>query len=344
MRTAIIGTGSIAGSHVEGFGSLDDCKVVAACDINGEKAEAFAGEHGIPAVYEDFRQMIAQEGPDAVSIATWDEAHRPAALAAFDAGVHVLCEKPLARTYEDARVMADAAAESGLANIVNFSYRNAPAIHGANDYIQAGKIGEVRHVEASYFQAWLCGSWFTEEMDLRPPWRLSSERSLGVLGDLGVHIVDFASYPVGDIQTVFCNLKTYPKADKERIKGEKLDANDSAVLNVEFANGALGTIHTTRRANGHSNSLRLRIYGEKGSVLVDLDESWDSFRVARDGGWSKGESETIDCPTTPTNFQRFDTSIRTGENGQPDFARAAAIQKILDACVESDRTGQRVGV
>lgn len=344
MRTAIIGTGSISGSHAKAYEELEDWQVVAACDIDRETAESFAEEHDIPAVYTDFRELIVEEELDAVSVCTWDEAHRPVAVAAFEAGLHVMCEKPLANSYPDARAMAEAAAESGLANIVNLSYRNAPAIQRARDYVVEGNIGTVRHVEASYFQSWLCGAWFTEEMDRRPPWRLSSERSLGVLGDLGVHIIDFATYPAGDLARVFCTLKTYPKADTDRVKGEKLDANDSAVINAEFANGALGTIHTTRRASGHSNSLRLRIYGEEASVVVDLDESWDSFRVATDGGWSKGEWETIECEPTPTNFQRFATSVRTGENDQPDFARAAAVQKILDACVESDRTARPVEV
>jgi predicted dehydrogenase len=344
MRIAIIGTGSIADSHANAYEDLDEWKVVAACDIRPGKAESFAEEHDVPAVYADFRELLDSEELDAVSVCTWDEAHRPISVAAFQAGLHVMCEKPLANSYEDARAMAEAAADSGLVNIVNFSYRNAPAIQRARDYVQGGKIGTVRHVEASYFQSWLCGAWFTEEMDRKPPWRLSSERSLGVLGDLGVHIIDFATYPVGGITRVFCNLATYPKADTERVKGEKLDANDSAVINAEFANGALGTIHTTRRASGHSNSLRLRIYGEEASVVVDLDESWDSFRVATDGGWSKGEWETIECEPTPTNFQRFARSVETGQNDQPDFARAAAIQKVLDACVESDRTERPVEV
>jgi predicted dehydrogenase len=342
MRTAIIGTGNIAGSHANAYDELEDWQVIAACDVSRDKAESFAEEHDIPAVYADFRELIENEDLDAVSVCTWDEAHRPISVAAFEAGFHVMCEKPLANTYADALAMAQAAADCGLANTVNLSYRNAPAIQRAKDYVQEGRIGTVRHVEASYFQSWLCGAWFNEEGDRTPPWRLSSERSLGVLGDLGVHIIDFATYPAGDLARVFCNLKTYPKADTERVKGEKLDANDSAVINAEFANGALGTIHTTRRASGHSNSLRLRIYGEEAGLVVDLDESWDSFRVATEGGWSKGEWETIECEPTPTNFQRFATGVETGENDQPDFARGAKIQKVLDACVESDRTGRPV--
>jgi predicted dehydrogenase len=204
----------------------------------------------------------------------------------------------------------------------------------------------VLHFEASYLQSWLTstawGDWQTSPAWL---WRLSQKHgSLGVLGDIGVHIVDFATYPAGDVKSVNCRLKTFPKAPGKRIGEYTLDANDSAVMTLELKDGAIGTIHTSRWATGHANSLRLRIYGDKGGIEIDLDESWDTLRICRGADINKAQWKTMKCGKTPHNYQRFITSIQTGNNDQPDFARGAAVQKVLDACFESDSNNAPVRV
>jgi predicted dehydrogenase len=176
-------------------------------------------------------------------------------------------------------------------------------------------------------------------------WRLSSRHgSKGVLGDLGVHILDFASYPAGDIKSVNCRLRTFPKVKGDRVGDYVLDANDSAVITVEFAGGAVGVVHTTRWATGQPNSIRLRIYGDRGAIVVDLDQSYDQLRLLRLGPKGKGEWKTVTCKATPSIYQCFIKSVKTGVNDQPDFARGAAIQKALDACFESNRKGRAVAV
>ena len=274
-----------------------------------------------------------------------DAAHAPVALQAIAAGKHVLCEKPLAVDYPDARKMAAAAARKGVIHMVNLSYRDAPAIHKAHALVQAGDIGAPKHVEASYLQSWLVskawGDWRKSDALL---WRLSTRHgSKGALGDIGVHILDFASYPVGPIARLRCRLKTFPKDTGRRVGRYILDANDSAAITVEFKNGAVGTVSATRWATGHINSLFLAVFGDEGGIRIDLDASPTSLRVCRgkDAHLQPARWKSLPCRRTPSNYQRFIRSIRTGVNDQPDFARGAEIQKALDACFLShteDRT------
>jgi predicted dehydrogenase len=204
----------------------------------------------------------------------------------------------------------------------------------------------MRHVEASYLQSWLpskiWGDWRTTPTWL---WRLSSSHgSKGALGDVGVHIIDFATYPVGHISSVYCRLKAFRKAPRDRVGEYVLDANDSAVLSIEFKNGALGTIHTTRWAGGHINRLYLKISGTKGSVEIDSERATDAYRISAGKDLDKGLWKDVKTAPVPNNYQRFVRSILTGKQDQPDFARGAEIQKTLDACFKSDAEQRPVRV
>lgn len=342
ISLAVVGTGSMANAHAAAFRSIKGCKIVAACDVDRDKAESFALRHGIPEVYSDVDDLLANARIDAVSNVTPDVFHAPVALKVIARGKHVLCEKPLATNYADARKMAVAAGRKGVINMVNLSYRNSPAIQKAHQLIKNGELGRIIHVEASYLQGWLSRISQPKHASSASLWCLSKKQSQGVLGDLGVHIVDFASFPVGEIRSVQCRLKTFSKVKGNRIGKIKLDAPDSAVINVEWTNGAIGSVHTTRWAKGCRNSVRLRIFGDKGGLVVDLDQSYDSFQICRGRDVGRARWKTITCGKTPDIFQRFIRSIRTGQNDQPDFARGAEVQKILDACLKSDETGSAV--
>ena len=160
--------------------------------------------------------------------------------------------------------MAAAAEAAGLVNMVNLTYRNVPALQKARALIAGGEIGEVRHVEASYRQSWLVGNhwgdWQTSPMWL---WRLSEAHgSKGVLGDVGIHILDFATFAVGMAPiSLQARLEDLHKAPGDRIGDYPLDANDSAVMTLSFENGALGIIHASRfmtRLCQHAEARRLR--------------------------------------------------------------------------------------
>ena len=346
IRLAIIGTGGMANMHAENYLKNKNCKVVAGCDIDLDRAKAFCEKHKIPTAYGSIKELLDKEDFDAVSIVTPDAFHAPVALQCLRAGKHVLCEKPLALNYADAKKMLTAAKKAGVIHMVNFSYRDWPCIQAAATAIARGDLGEVLHVEASYSQSWLIskawGDWKTSPTWL---WRLSSKHgSKGVLGDVGVHIVDYATFPLGPIREVYCRLKAFPKAPKNQIGEYPLDANDSAVLNVEFANGALGVIHTSRWISGHHNRLFLKYSGTKGSILLDSEISTSSYRECRGEAVEKAEWSEVQCKPVSTNYQRFITAIQSGKSGDPDFERGAQIQKVLDACFESEKTRRPVRV
>ncbi len=345
-RLAIIGTGGMAANHARAFRGIRGCTIVAAVDIDRPRVEAFCREHGIPAAFTSTRELLERADCEAVSIVAPDAMHAPLALQCLRAGRHVLCEKPLALNYPDARKMETVARRAGVVNLVNFSYRNWPCLHAVAKVVHRGDLGDIRHVEASYLQSWLLqdlwGDWRTLPAWL---WRLSSRHgSRGVLGDIGVHIVDFATYPAGPIARVFAQLKTFPKAPRGRIGAYRLDANDSAVVNVEFAGGALGTIHTTRWAGGHINRLFLKISGTLGSVEIDSDRSTAAYRICRGSDLVRAQWREVPAKPVPTIYRRFITAIRTGRAEQPDFTRGAEVQRVLDACFESDARGRPVKV
>ena len=347
VRLAIVGTGGMANAHATEFLKIPKVEIVAVCDVSAERAGAFVAKHAPKAlVFDNLTDLLREADVDAVANVTPDNLHAPLSLEVIAAGRHILCEKPLATNYADALKMAKAAKKAGVINMVNFSYRNAAAIQKARDLVESGELGEIVHIEASYLQSWLVskawGAWNETPAWL---WRLSSKHgSRGVLGDVGVHILDFASLPVGPICKVNARLKTFKKIKGKRIGEYPLDANDSALLTVEFANGALGVIHTTRFATGYPNSLALRVHGTKGALRIDLDKSYDTLDVCLGANVDKFAWETIKAPPVPNIYQRFVEAIRTGKNGDPDFARGAEIQKILDACFESDEDGRTVKI
>lgn len=338
IRLAIIGAGKMASGHARHFQALDDVEVVAVCDVDGDRARAFAECHGIASAYGDLSAMLAREDIQAVSNATPDGEHKATTLAAIAAGKHVLCEKPLATNEADAREMEVAARRAGVINMVNLSYRDAPAIQHARTLIAAGAIGRVLHVDASYRQSWLVShAWGRWDQDSKWLWRLSQKHgSKGVLGDVGVHIVDFASFPVGDIVSVNCQLKCFDKAPDNRIGDYDLDVNDTALMRVEFEGGALGTLQATRWATGHHNSLCLSVHGDRGALRVELDEARDRVRVCLGDDVHPARWVSVEAPDTPSIYRRFIDGIRTGRNDQPDFARGVALQRVLDACFVSD--------
>jgi len=340
MRLLILGTGSMANQHAKNFGAASGVTVVGGVDVVPERLEAFCAEHKIGKGFSSLDDAFAWNEFDAVANVTPDAIHHPTTLRAIAAGKHVFCEKPLATDYAKAMEMTEVAEAAGLVNMVNLTYRNVAQLQKAREIVTSGQIGNVKHVEASYLQSWLVskawGDWRTESQWL---WRLSKKHgSNGTLGDIGIHILDFASYGAGlEIDHVFARLKTFDKAPGNKIGEYELDANDSFAMAVDFDNGALGVIHATRWATGHFNELRLRVYGEKGGVEVQHRHTGSQLRVVLGDDAETGTWKEVDVPPVPTNYQRFVEAVRAGKNQEPSFRHAANLQKVLDLAAVTDR-------
>jgi predicted dehydrogenase len=342
-RLLILGTGSIAARHAEEFALIPGCRLAAAVDVDAERARSFAERAQIPVAFGDLDEALAWGEFDAAINSTPDGAHHATTLKLIAAGKHVFCEKPLALNADDAREMTDAAAAAGLINMVNFTYRNASAIQTARRMVEEGQIGAVRHVQASYLQSWLVGRhWGDWRTEARWLWRLSSAHgSKGVLGDIGVHILDFVTFGTGlDIVALHARMRTFDKADGATIDNYRLDVNDSVVMTVEFSNGALGVVHMSRFATGKANDLDLLIHGDRGALKVWANEKTSRLDVCLGPDIETQTWAPVDLPPTPRNEQRFVIALLSGENGEPDFSHATRVQRLVDLCFLSDAEGR----
>jgi len=325
----------MAGHHAMRYKQIPGVELVAGVDVDAVKLAEFNKKHEIAHAFNSVEQAIAWGQFDAVTNVTPDRFHYSTTLPLLAAGKPILCEKPLATNAADAVKMAEAAATAGVVNGVNLSYRGVGSMQKAAEMVRDGVIGEVRFFEASYLQDWLHSP--TQDWKVNPSWlwRLSSTHgSKGALGDIGVHIIDFATYVAGlSVTDVSSRFAIYNKAPPDNKIGEYVfDVNDSATMQMSLANGALGTVSATRVATGHGNDLYLKIYGTKGGLELSTQEpSTLRARIGDDPKW-----QTVECPPVLENYARFIATLR-GEKTLPvpDFARGAEIQKVLDAAEES---------
>ena len=350
IRYGIIGTGGMANAHAEQLAKIEGVAFAACLDVNQERSQAFADKHGFTHAVTEVDALLEQ--CDAVSVVTPDAFHAEISLQVLASNdTHLLCEKPLTTTLEDARKVAGAfqraAADHGIIGMINFSYRNAAAFQRARELVAAGELGEIRHVTGRYFQTWLTSDIWQNWTNEQWLWRIQTPKdggpaSGGVLGDVGCHLMDFATGVAGDASSLRCRMRTFPKIHPETgagvttYDGRQLDANDTVVIELDLNGGGLASLEASRWTTGHPNQVALGVYGTEGSVEIDLEESDLKLRTclgkeARD----KAQFSVEELQPTPNNWQRFITSIRTGENDQADIIRGAQIQAYLDACERS---------
>ncbi|HEY2261819.1 MAG TPA: Gfo/Idh/MocA family oxidoreductase [Streptosporangiaceae bacterium] len=242
------------------------------CGRNAAAVRAAADRLGWAATETDWQALIKRDDVQLVDVCTPGEFHAEVAIAALEAGKHVLCEKPLANTLAEAEAMsaaADLAAAGGVRAMTGFNYRRVPAIALARQLVTDGRIGAIRHVRATYLQDWL--------VDPQSPltWRLQRERAgSGALGDLGAHIVDLAQYLTGELVAgVSAATATFVR-ERPRESGDgsgPVTVDDAAVFTARLASGALATFEATRFATGRKNQLRIELNGERGSLAFDLE-------------------------------------------------------------------------
>ena len=339
VRVGIIGTGGIARSHAARMRQEAGALLAACCDLSGKAARAFAAQHDIPAAYDDAQTMLKKEDLDAVVVSAPDSAHCPLSLAALRRGLHVLCEKPMAVTPAQARKMQRAAARAGVVAMINFSYREMPGVDQAHDFIAKGRLGRIMHVEASYLQCWLpvpvWGDWRRKQRFL---WRLSRNHGGGALNDIGCHVLDLVTYLVGPVREVSCHTQTFDKRmPRNTCRGYTLDADDSFVATTRFDCGAFGVVHASRWATGHSNDMRVRVFGDRGALCVETAAPDATLRVCLDRFHTRHKLwSTVPTDSHPLTIQqRFLLAIRNKRPQPPTFDDGAANQALLHACHRS---------
>ena len=382
LRVAMIGYGFMGAAHSQGWRVAPrffDLPAHPSMDVvvgrDASAVAAAAEKWGWRESATDWREVIARDDIDIVDIVTPGDTHAEIAIAALEAGKHVLCEKPLANTVAEAEAMADAAAraaEKGIRSMVGFTYRRVPAATFARDLVAAGRIGDVRQVRASYRQDWL--------MDAEAPltWRMQKDRAgSGALGDIGAHAVDLAEYITGlRLESVSGVIDTIVKerpllGEGHGLSGTASDergevtVDDVALFNGRFSNpaggfGALGTFEATRFATGRKNALCVEVSGSLGALSFDLErlnelQFYDATLPATEQGFRTILVTEPDhpylAPWWPAghmlgyehgfSHQVVDLveAIAAGEQPRPSFEDGLHVQRVLDAVEQSSLSG-----
>jgi predicted dehydrogenase len=243
--------------------------LVAICGRDKDKVEEAQKRYGYRKFYTDWRKMLEDPEIKLVDNGGPNDAHAEPSIEAAKAGKHIFCEKPLARTAEEAKAMLDAVKKAKVKHQCAYNYRFVPAIRQAYDLIRSGKLGQIYHYRAVYLQEWIMPHYNTPLI-----WRLQkAQAGSGALGDLGAHIIDLGRFLVGEVKSVSAITKTFIQ-ERARLDGKgkgKVDVDDAFVSVLEFENGAIGTIEATRFAGGRKNYNCFEINGERGSIKFNLE-------------------------------------------------------------------------
>lgn len=263
-----------------------DPRLTAVAGRSQDGVRAAARKLGWESVETDWRRLIERDDIDLIDICTPGNTHAEIAIAALEAGKHVLCEKPLANSVAEAERMtraAEAAAKRGVFSMCGFSYRRTPALALAKRLVDQGRLGTIRHVRAQYLQDWL------SDENAPMTWRLDKAKSgSGSLGDIGAHSIDAAQWITGQkITGVSALLETFvserPLAgDLVGLGGHgdsgtdaprgAVTVDDAAIFTARFDGGPIGVFEATRYALGRKNAMRLEINGTKASLAFDFEE------------------------------------------------------------------------
>ena len=259
-----------------------DVELHTICGRDPAGVEAARKQFGWQNASTDWRAVINSPEIDIVDINTPNDSHAEIAIAAAQAGKHVLCEKPLALTVKQCEAMVAAAKKAKIVNMVCHNYRRIPAIAQAKKMIEEGAIGNVFHYYARYAQDWIV------DPDFPLVWRLQKGVSgSGTHGDINAHIIDLGRYLVGEFAEVSGLMHTFIKerpimlapgdkgqglAAKSGKKMGKVTVDDAAMFIGKFKNGALANLEATRFALGRKNHIEIEINGSKGSLFFDFED------------------------------------------------------------------------
>ncbi len=336
-------------------------EMTAVCGHDRERTAAAAEKLGWQSYETDWRALIERDDIALIDICTPGDSHAEIAIAALRAGKHVLCEKPLANTVDEAHAMTEAAvaaSATGVRSMCGYSYRRVPAVVLMAQMVADGRVGEIRHVRAVYLQDWL--------VDPNAPltWRMQVERAgLGALGDIASHIVDMVQYVTGQRITGLSGLTETFVRERPLLDGTGSGAvtvDDAGLFVARLSGGAVATFEATRLATGRKNALRVEINGSAGSLAFDLESLnelayYDRHRLSTEQGFTRilvtePEHPYVGAWWPPghllgyehafTNQARdFLDAIATGADVRPSFADALNVQVVLDTVVRSAEAG-----
>ena len=348
LKIAVIGCGNISGSHLQAYAKNPAVEIYALCDMNEKNLKRRAEEYGVTRLYADKDEML-RELPeiDAVSVCTWNAAHAECAIAALNAGKHVLCEKPMALNAAQAQEMLEAARRNNRLLMIGFVRRFGNDCAILKDFIDHGQMGELYYAKATYLRRKGCpGGWFGDK----------SRSGGGPLIDLGVHVIDLTRYLMGNPKPVSVYGATFYKlGDRKNVHGAEgyrsfsaavkdiFDVEDMATAMVRYDNGAVLQIEASFSLNIEKDTGSIELFGTKAGAKLDpeltLYNELNGYLA----------NVTLAAPTALSfdglfvnEINHFVDCILTGAPCRNPAEDGVALMQILDAIYQSARTGHEV--
>jgi len=369
LNVGIVGYGFMGRTHANAFRKVTNffdlaVKPVlkAACGRDEAKLKDYCDRWGWETAETDWRKLIERSDIDVIDICTPNDSHAEIAIAAARAGKMVMCEKPLSMDGPQGEEMVREIEKAGVATMVWYNYRRAPAVTFAKQLIDEGRLGRVFHYRAKFLQDWTISS------DLPQGgaglWRLDAAAAgSGVTGDLLAHCIDTALWLNGDINSVTAMTETFIKERTHSLTGQKQEVkiDDACAFLARFANGSLATFESTRYARGHKALNTFEINGEHASIAWDLHDLhrlqyFDHRDRGNLRGWRSIHVTDQDHPymskwwvpglqigyehTFVHQVADFFQGIADGHPAAPTFRDALETQYVCDAVLDSAKSGQ----
>ncbi len=386
-KVGLVGAGFMGKAHCVAYSNMPKLfwpapfipELSTVCDIVPEIAQDAMERFGFEKCCTDWHEVINDPSIEIVSVCTPNAFHAEIAIAAIKAGKHVICEKPIAATTEDAKAMADAAEEAskkGIISMCGYQYRRVPAIDEAKKIIDSGRLGVITNVRTQYLQSW--------SADPNSPlsWRFQKKiAGSGTLGDIATHAIDISQYLAGDITDVVSMVKTYIKDRPVQeggvdllgtvkldanAKREKVDVDDEVSILCKYNSGAIGSVEATRMAWGRNNYITLEIHGTKGSIAWNY-ERLNELQVCygmEDHDGERGFKTIYTGPANPhgevtwnipgmnigygelktVEMYEFAKSIISGVQPTTCFSRGYQVDRVCDAILASNESNSWVSV
>jgi predicted dehydrogenase len=343
LKVGFIGAGAIARTHAENLIRVPGASICCAADVSEQTLNVFKTQFKVESLYSDYREMLKKEKElDAVDICTPNGLHAPATIAAFEAGKHVMVEKPMAMTVKEAQAMLDASKRAGKQLIIGFQFRFDSRTKVIRDQIDRGSFGKILYVRAQ----WLRRRGI-------PNWGVFGRKELqggGPMIDIGVHVLETAHYLIGaprpvsatgNTWTYFGNKESdvacqWPKWDYKNYTVE-----DLAVGMIRFDTGTMLTVETSFVSHVEKDVWNIQVFGEKGGAM------WDSSQIFADHGGYMMNMTPAWIPKTDVweyKMKHFVEVCRDGRHNEAPGEHGLMIQKMLDGIYASAALGKEVPI
>ncbi|MCI8388789.1 MAG: Gfo/Idh/MocA family oxidoreductase [Clostridiales bacterium] len=350
LRVGLIGAGNIAGTHMGAYKHNPNAEVVAVCDIDIDKCNAFADRNNIPKRFASVAEMLANVELDAADVCVWNCAHAECAIAALNAGLDVMCEKPMAMNAAEAEAMLDAAKKNGKLLMLGFVTRFSTEARIAKDFIDQGYFGDIYYSKATYMRRnGNPGGWFADK----------DRSGGGPIIDIGVHPLDLTRYLMGNPEpvSVFAVTSDLLHDDRAKLKTsvgwhpdgadpkkDKCTVESNAVGIIRYANGASTLLEASYALNCEPKGER-SLYGTKGGICLD------GMKIYSEMNGFMTDVQLKDLSTYCENKEMFQAEIdhfvdccQNKTECMSPAADGVVIMKILDALYESAKTGKSVDI